>query len=103
MGMALLTMMRAAFCVEAGKFDVREVERPLPGPGEVVVRVRRCGVCGSDLHFFHGGFPPPPVCPGHEISGEVTDVGEHVERPQAGDRVAVEPLVVCGQCWACRT
>ncbi len=76
--------------------------RPEPGPGQVVVRVRNCGICGSDLHYWHGGFPVPVVCPGHEISGEVADVGAGVGRLKAGDRVAVEPLISCGHCTACR-
>lgn len=95
--------MRAAFCTAPERLELREVERPSPGAGEAVVRVRSCGICGSDLHFFHGGFPPPPVCPGHEISGEVVEVGREVERVRPGDLVAVEPLVVCRECWACRT
>jgi threonine dehydrogenase-like Zn-dependent dehydrogenase len=61
--------MHAAFCTQPGQFELREVERPVAGPGEVVIKVKSCGICGSDLHFFTGGFPPPPVCPGHEISG----------------------------------
>jgi 2-desacetyl-2-hydroxyethyl bacteriochlorophyllide A dehydrogenase len=93
----------AAFCTEPGRFELRDVERPPPGEGAAIVRVRSCGICGSDLHFFHGGFPPPPVCPGHEISGEVADVGGAAGALRAGDRVAVEPLVVCRECWACRT
>lgn len=95
--------MIAAYCTAAKQFDVREVPAPEPAAGEVVVRVRRCGVCGSDLHFYHGALPPPPVCPGHEISGEVAAVGAGVTRMRAGDRVAVEPLIVCGECFFCRT
>lgn len=95
--------MHAAFCTAPGTFELREVERPVPRAGEVVIKVRNCGICGSDLHFFHGGFPPPPVCPGHEVSGQVAEVGAGVKRLQPGDRVAIEPLVVCGACWACRT
>jgi len=95
--------MHAAFCTAPGILEVRDVPRPEPGPGEVIVKVRSCGICGSDLHWFCGGFPPPPICPGHEISGEVADVGEGVSRVRPGDRVAVEPLVVCRDCWACRT
>lgn len=94
--------MRAAFCNGPEQLEVREVPEPVPGPGEVVVRVRSCGICGSDLHFYHGALPPPPVCPGHEICGEVYEVGQAVHlRP--GDRVAVEPLVVCRECVYCRT
>ena len=95
--------MIAAFCVESGRFELRDVAQPSPQAGEAVVKVRSCGICGSDLHFFHGGFPPPPVCPGHEISGEVAAVGDGVRSIHAGDRVAIEPLVVCHECWACRT
>lgn len=95
--------MRAAYCVEAGKIELREVPLPEPGAGEVLVRVRNCGVCGSDLHFFTGQFPPPPVCPGHEISGEVARIGSGVAHVHEGDRVVVEPLVTCQRCNFCRS
>ena len=97
-----MATMRAAFCTAREQLEVREVPEPIPGPGEVVVRVRSCGICGSDLHFFHGALPPPAVCPGHEISGEVYEVGQGVDL-HPGDRVAVEPLVVCRECVYCRT
>jgi L-iditol 2-dehydrogenase len=93
--------MRAAYCTRPGKFEIREVEQPVAAPGEVVIKVRSCGICGSDLHFFQGALPTPTVCPGHEISGEVVEVGGGV-RVRCGDRVAVEPLVVCGACAYCR-
>jgi len=95
--------MKAAFCPAPRTIELRDVERPSPAVGEVIVRVRCCGICGSDLHWFHGGFPPPPVCPGHEIAGEIADVGSGVVGVRSGDRVAVEPLVTCGRCSACRT
>lgn len=95
--------MQAAFCTAPGRIELRDVEAPRLRPGEVLVKVRRCGICGSDLHFFHGGFPPPPVCPGHEISGEVVEVAGTADGVRAGDRVAIEPLVVCRECWACRS
>ena len=95
--------MIAAFCTQAGTFELRERSQPRPEPGDAVVRVHSCGICGSDLHFFQGNFPPPPACPGHEISGEVADVGAAAGGLRPGDRVAVEPLVVCRECWACRT
>lgn len=94
--------MRAAFGTGARSIEVREVDRPVPGAGHALLRVRACGICGSDLHWFHGGFPPPGVCPGHEIAGEVVEIGGDVRGLQVGDRVAVEPLVVCGRCPACR-
>jgi (R,R)-butanediol dehydrogenase/meso-butanediol dehydrogenase/diacetyl reductase len=95
--------MEAAFCTQPGQFEMREVERPQPSPTDAVVRVRSCGICGTDLHFFYGTFPPPHVCPGHEISGEVVEVGADAGALRPGDRVAVEPLVVCRECSYCRT
>lgn len=76
---------------------------PAVEPNGVIVRVRSCGICGSDLHWYVGEFPPPSVCPGHEIAGEVVGVGPGVEGVRAGDAVAIEPLVVCRECAYCRT
>lgn len=95
--------MQAAFCTQPGSLELRDVDWPVPGHDEAVIKVRNCGICGSDLHFFQGNFPPPAVCPGHEISGEVVEVGGGVRSLRAGDRVAVEPLLVCGECAYCRT
>jgi 2-desacetyl-2-hydroxyethyl bacteriochlorophyllide A dehydrogenase len=95
--------MRAAFCTGPGRLELRDIEPPTPQSGEALVKVRSCGICGSDLHFFGGGFPPPPVCPGHEISGEVVAVGADAGALRAGDRVAIEPLVMCRECAYCRT
>lgn len=95
--------MISAFCTAPKQIELRDVPKPVPGHGDVVLRVRRCGVCGSDLHFYHGTLPPPPVCPGHEISGEISDVGSGVDKFKAGDRVAVEPLIVCGSCVYCKS
>ena len=94
--------MRAAFCPEPGRFELRDVPRPAPAAGDVLLKVHNCGICGSDLHFFHGGLPCPPVCPGHEVSGEVAAVGNGVKAVHPGDRVAVEPLITCGCCPPCR-
>jgi threonine dehydrogenase-like Zn-dependent dehydrogenase len=69
----------------------------------VLVRVRSCGICGSDLDWYAGPFPPPAVCPGHEIAGEVAEVDGEGGEFGIGDRVAVEPLAVCGRCPACET
>jgi L-iditol 2-dehydrogenase len=96
------TTMRAAFCPAAGRIELREVPEPTPAAGEVVVRVRACGICGSDLHWFLGGLPPPSVCPGHEIAGEAAACGGGVRGIREGERVAVEPMVVCRECRYCR-
>ncbi|HEY8517472.1 MAG TPA: alcohol dehydrogenase catalytic domain-containing protein [Candidatus Binatia bacterium] len=95
--------MRAVGCREPGKVFVHDVPMPEPGPGEVLLRVSRCGICGTDLHWFHGAIPIPSVCPGHEISAVVADVGAGVTGVKPGDRVAVEGIRVCGTCDYCRS
>ena len=70
--------MRAAFCRGPGTVVIDEVARPAPGPDDVVVAVRSCGICGTDLHWYHDTMMIPAVCPGHEIAGEVAEVGSAV-------------------------
>lgn len=95
--------MRCGYCAAPHKIEIRQQETPQPGAGEVLIRVRNCGVCGSDLHFYSGDFPPPTVCPGHEISGEVAALGPGVSGWRDGEPVVVEPLLVCRECGFCRT
>ena len=95
--------MQAAFCRGAGNVVLDDVERPTPEVGEVVVRVRDCGICGSDLHWYHDQMMIPSVCPGHEIAGEVADVGAGVTSLRAGDAVALEGIASCGRCRYCAT
>jgi len=102
--------MRAAVLREPG--DVVIEERPVPraGPGEVVVRVRAVGVCGSDTHYYEHGrigrfVVEAPLVLGHEAAGEVTDLGSGVTKLVVGERVSIEPGVAdltCGQCLAGR-
>jgi len=94
---------RAAFCPAPGTLDLRDVPDPQPGAGEIVLRVRACGICGSDLHWFRGALPPPAVCPGHEFAGTVAHCGAGVTGVREGDAIAVEPLAVCRECSYCRT
>jgi len=95
--------MLAAFSGGKGKIEVRETPVPSPGPGEVLLRVRACGICGSDLHFYRGEFSlPPTISPGHEFAGEVVEAGEGVEGFAPGRRVVVEPLRTCRECDYCR-
>src|SRR5438445_10602730 len=95
--------MRAAFCRGVGRLVVQDVPRPTPGAGEVLVRVRNCGICGSDLHWYHDEMMIPAVCPGHEIAGEVAEVGTGVTSLKAGDSVALEGIASCGRCRYCLT
>jgi len=94
------------------RFSSAEVADPTPGHGEVIVQVRRCGVCGSDTHCFETDaddyviFSGPvqlPVIPGHEYSGEVVAVGPGVRNLSVGDLIAAEGMLYCGVCTACRT
>jgi 2-desacetyl-2-hydroxyethyl bacteriochlorophyllide A dehydrogenase len=98
-----MTASLKALCTAPRTIEFHMVEMSPPSPGWAIVRVRNCGICGSDLHFYRGEFPPPAqIAMGHEISGEVVELGEDVTGFAIGDRVAVEPLVVCQQCRYCR-
>lgn len=94
--------MRAAAFRAAGQIEIVQVPIPEPGPGEVRVRITACGLCGTDLHFFHMGPMAPGISPGHEMAGEVDALGDGVSEIRVGDRVAVEPLATCGVCDVCR-
>lgn len=80
-------------------------ERPEPGPGEALVRVRAVGVCGSDIGLIEGEGPPwtsYPIVPGHEVCAEVVELGADVDDLSVGDRVALHGFIYCGTCTACR-
>jgi (R,R)-butanediol dehydrogenase/meso-butanediol dehydrogenase/diacetyl reductase len=96
--------MLAADLTSQRTVELRELPTPEPGPGDVRVRVARCGICGSDLHVFRrkSSEGAPGVCPGHEISGEVEAIGADVTGFREGDRVAIEPLRSCRSCAACQ-
>lgn len=83
---------------------LQEREIPVPNAGEVLIQTRANGICGSDLHFYHGTHPYRnyPMYPGHEGTGHVAVVGENVVGWNVGDTVVIEPLIHCGQCYPCR-
>src|SRR6266403_120689 len=84
----------------------REIEGPRPGPGQVLIEVRACAVCRTDLHVLDGELARPklPLVPGHEIVGEVVQRGEGAERFAAGTRVGIPWLGwTCSECPFCRT
>lgn len=87
-----------------GKIEFREIETPVPKAGEVLIRIMKIGVCGSDIHVWHGKHPftSYPVTQGHEVSGEIAALGAGVENLEVGQKVTIQPQVVCGKCYPCR-
>lgn len=87
-------------------FAVADLPTPHAGPGELVLRNQVCGVCGTDVHIYHGepgsADVNPPVVLGHEYSGEVVEVGEGVTGFAVGDHVTVDPNIYCGHCAYCQ-
>lgn len=97
--------MTAARYIGNHAFALAEAAAPQPGPGEVRLRVAWCGICGTDLHIYHGKMDArvkPPQVIGHEMSGVIDAVGPGVAGWAPGDRVTVRPLDDCGDCPACR-
>jgi L-iditol 2-dehydrogenase len=96
--------MNALTLTAYNEFAFGEVPRPVAGAGEVLVRVKACGICGSDVHGYDGtsGRRIPPIIMGHEASGEIAEVGEGVNRWKVGDRVTFDSTVYCGECDYCR-
>lgn len=90
--------------VEPGKINFLTHTVDEPKPHQVLVKIKSSAICGSDLHIFKGRHPsaPLPVTIGHEFAGEVVAIGSQVNKVKIGDRVTVEPVIVCGQCSACR-
>lgn len=96
--------MRQAYVPEVGRIVFRDIEEPVPGPGQALLRVGCIGICGSDVHVFKGEHPivQPPLVQGHEASGTVVKVGPGVSEVRPGDIVAIEPAIGCGACERCR-
>src|SRR5262245_46799642 len=95
--------MKAAILHAPRTLRVEGIEPPIPGPGEVLVRVSAAGICGTDFSIWTGDRAVRyPLTPGHEFVGEVAAVGPGVRGVRAGDRVAVEPNWGCGRCDLCR-
>jgi 2-desacetyl-2-hydroxyethyl bacteriochlorophyllide A dehydrogenase len=94
---------KAAVISAPGTVGIETVDDPTPGPGEVVVQVAACGLCGTDLHILQGEFAPTlPIVPGHEFAGEIVAVGAGVADLAVGDQVAVDPSLYCHECHYCR-
>jgi (R,R)-butanediol dehydrogenase/meso-butanediol dehydrogenase/diacetyl reductase len=92
--------MRAVVVAGKRRLAVERVPDPTPAPGQAVLRVAACGICGSDLHLHQGGFLPAGAIMGHEFSGEVVEAAGGL---RAGERVCVLPVMSCGRCERCRS
>lgn len=97
--------MKAAYYTGSKRFSIESARPAGPGQGHVQVRVSYCGICGTDLHVFHGGMDQRVGTHrviGHEMSGTIAAIGEKVAGLKIGDPVVVRPLWACGDCPACR-
>ncbi len=99
-----MATMRQAVMPKPGRIVIGEAEKPIPGAGEILLQVKRIGVCGTDIHVWHGKHPftPYPVVQGHEFSAVVAAVGPGVAKVKVGDRATAAPQEVCGACPPCR-
>src|SRR5258708_20936368 len=97
--------MKAILLEKPGKFEQVTIDGPgRPGKGEVLVRVHRVGICGTDISGFLGKMPffSYPRIPGHELGVEVVAIGAGVSNVAVGQRCSVEPYMNCGGCFACK-
>ena len=96
--------MKQAEMLEPGKIEFRETDKPEVGDNEVLMKIHRIGVCGSDVHVWHGKHPytPYPVVQGHEYAATVEAVGSNVNDVEVGSKVTAIPQVVCGECGPCK-
>jgi L-iditol 2-dehydrogenase len=95
--------MKQATMTAPGQIEIRQAPVPSPGPQQVLLKIQRIGVCGSDIHVYHGKHPYTsyPVVQGHEFSALVAAVGPGVQNIAVGDKVTAMPQIVCGRCGPC--
>lgn len=86
------------------EIEFRDIPVPEIKPNEMLIKIKKIGVCGSDIHVYHGEHPftSYPVTQGHEVSGEITEIGSGVKEFTIGQKVTIQPQVVCGECYPCR-
>ena len=96
--------MKALILKEYNRFVYEDVPEPEITPDEVLIHVKACGICGSDVHGMDGssGRRIPPIIMGHEASGVIAKIGEHVRNFSEGDRVTFDSTIYCGTCYFCR-
>jgi threonine dehydrogenase-like Zn-dependent dehydrogenase len=95
--------MKALVCIKPGELEYREIDAPIAGPGQAIIKIRRIGICGTDLHAFEGTQPyfEYPRIFGHELAGDLVDF-DKAPGFAPGDAVTVIPYFNCGICIACR-
>lgn len=100
----MTAMMRAAVLAAPARFDLREVRVPAIGPQDALIRVRRVGICGTDLHIFHGHYAADslPMIPGHEFCGTIAALGDQVTHLTLGQSCVADINIGCGTCYFCR-
>lgn len=98
-----MAKMTQAIMTKPGKIVYQEVDVPEVKPDQIKIKMKRIGICGSDIHVNHGKHPYTsyPVVQGHEVSAEVVEVGSEVTNCKVGDKVTIQPQVVCGKCYPC--
>jgi len=96
--------MKAALFQGPGDLHVIDVDSPSAAPDELKIRVESCATCGTDAKIFGHGHPRlnPPQIIGHEIAGEIIEVGKDTSGYSVGDRVQIIAAVPCEECWACK-
>ena len=98
--------MKAIRIPKAHVIELIDIEEPvLEQDDQVKVKVKRVGICGSDMHIYHGTNPLAtyPRIVGHEVTGEIVEIGSSVSKVAVGDRVVIEPIHYCGECYACKS
>ena len=96
--------MKALLLSKYRSLEMAEIAKPAAGPGEVLIRVGACGICGSDVHGYDGssGRRIPPIVMGHEAAGRIAEVGDGVTALEEGDRVTFDSTIYCGACGYCK-
>ncbi|MBD3192933.1 MAG: alcohol dehydrogenase catalytic domain-containing protein [Candidatus Heimdallarchaeota archaeon] len=95
--------MKQQVMTSPGKIIFQEVPIPTLSKNDVLIKIMRLGICGSDIHVYHGKHPNTsyPITQGHEVSGVIEKIGKEVSELKPGDKVTIQPQIVCGKCYSC--
>lgn len=96
--------MKAAVLKGIENLEMEDISRPNPSPQEILIKVKACSICGTDIRVYHHGHKHMrfPRIIGHELSGEIVEIGKRVEGHKLGEKVAIAPAIPCGRCHYCR-